>query len=324
VLDNLLAAPVLFFLLGVVACFVRSDLDVPQPVAKLLSLYLLMAIGLKGGVELAEAGASREVLAGLGVAVAFSAAVPVWTFLLLRRRMGAIDAAGVAATYGSISAVTFIIAASFLQARGVAYGGHMVAAMALMESPAIVVGILLAHRFADPAAEGDAAAKPIAWGRLMHEACFNAAVFLLLGSLAIGWAIGAEGMATLRPFVVEPFTGVLCLFLLDMGIVAARRLGDLARVGPTPIGFALLAPPVHAGFGIAAAWAAGLGPGDALLLAVLVGSASYIAVPAALRMSLPASNPSLYVPMSLGLTFPFNVVIGIPLYWKAIEWVWGI
>ncbi len=326
---NLLSAPVLFFALGAVACAVRSDLDVPQPVAKLLSLYLLMSIGVKGGVELSHAGLTGEVVAGLGAGVMLSFAVPVWTFFLLRRRLGVANAAGVAATYGSISAVTFIIAASFLDGRSVPYGGHMVAAMALMESPAIIMGILLANWLRRGPAEGDGDGDDanghgsIRWGGLLHEAAFNSAVLLLLGSMFIGIAIGEQGYGDIAPFVAAPFKGVLCLFLLDMGLVATRRLGDLRRAGWVAIAFGLLAPPVHAMLGVAAASLLGLTAGDALLLAVLVGSASYIAVPAALRMSLPEANPSIYLPMSLGLTFPFNVVIGIPLYWAVIQRMWA-
>jgi hypothetical protein len=345
-MTELLNAPVLFFALGVFACLVRSDLDVPQPIPKLLSLYLLIAIGLKGGIELRAAEASLDVFAGLGAAVALSVAVPIWTFFLLRRRLGSTDAAGVAATYGSISAVTFIIALSFLDDRGVDYGGHMVAAMALMESPAIIIGLLLANRFAQttpttlasrsryvgtiaPDAYGSPASPgaepdppPFRWGPLAHEAVFNSAVLVLIGCLGIGAIIGHDGFVQLAPFFDTPFKGVLCLFLLDMGLLAARRLGDLRRAGVVAISFGLLAPPVHAMLGITLAYLTRLGPGDALLLAVLAGSASYIAVPAALRLSLPAANPSLFVPMSLGLTFPFNVAIGIPVYWAAISWLW--
>lgn len=323
-LADLLTAPVLFFALGVFASWVRSDLDIPQPIPKLLSLYLLTAIGIKGGVELRQTTISSEVISGLGAGIVLSALVPVWTFFLLRRRLGAADAAGIAATYGSISAVTFIIAASFLQSRGVAFGGHMVAAMALMESPAIIVGILLAHRFADADAGRETGGRSgIRWGTLLHEATANGAVLLLLGSLLIGAIIGPVGFSDLKPFLADPFKGVLCLFLLDMGIVAARRASDLRRAGIVPVLFGLVAPPVHAALGIATAYVLGLRPGDALMLAVLIGSASYIAVPAALRLSLPQANPSVYVPMSLGLTFPFNVVIGIPLYFMVIERLWA-
>ncbi len=340
-MTELLSAPVLFFLLGVIACLVRSDLDLPQPIPKLLSFYLLVAIGLKGGVELQSAGLQPEVVAGLGAAIALSAVVPIWTFFILRKRLGTSTAAGVAATYGSISAVTFIIATDFLDTRGIVHGGHMVAAMALMESPAIIVGIVLARRFATPAEKAAFAPSDTpgigpeeeppskrphhsgGWGNLLHEAFFNSAVMLLVGSMAIGLLVGKEGVADLSPLLVGPFKGVLCLFLLDMGLVAARRLGDLWRSGIWAMGFGLVSPPIHAMIGIGVARAVGLSEGDALLLAVLAGSASYIAVPAALRLSLPSANASVYVPMSLGLTFPFNVVIGIPLYWAVVQLIWN-
>jgi hypothetical protein len=323
-LSNLVSAPVLFFVLGVLACLIKSDLDIPQPIPKLLSLYLLISIGLKGGVELGAAEASFEVAAGLGAGVLLSALIPIWTFFLLRPRLGSTDAAGIAATYGSISAVTFIIAASFLESRQAAYGGHMVAAMALMESPAIIVGILMANKFADRSkpTEPIKPRPPIRWGTLLHESAFNSAVLLLLGSMVIGLMVGKAGFAEVAPFVAEPFKGVLCLFLLDMGLLAARRLGDLRRAGVWTIGYALAAPPTHAALGIALAYVLGLSPGDALLLAMLAGSGSYIAVPAALRLSLPRANPSLYVPMALGITFPFNVIVGIPLAWAVIQQVW--
>ncbi len=316
-LDNLLSAPVLFFGLGLFARWVRSDLEIPQPVARFLSLYLLLSIGLKGGVELHEAGLSADVVAGLGAGLAMAFGVPVWTFFVLRRSLGAVDAAGVAATYGSISAVTFVVAASFLDEMSVPHGGHMVAAMALMESPAIVMGLVLAQRFPN-LDDGDDERPPLAWGPLLHEAAFNPAVLMLLGSMSIGLLIGPQEFAEIAPFVSKPFKGVLCLFLLEMGLLAARRLRDLRAAGATAVLFAATAPPIHAAIAILVAWVVGLPPGDTLLLAVLVGSASYIAVPAALRLSLPEANPSLYVPMSLAVTFPFNVVFGIPLYWWAI------
>ncbi len=322
VLDNLLSAPVLFFALGIFACLVRSELEVPQPVARFLSLYLLLSIGLKGGVALRVAGLSAEIVAGLGAGVALAFAVPVWTFFVLRRRLGAVDAAGVAATYGSISAVTFIVATSFLERIGEAYGGHMVAAMALMESPAIVMGILLARRFAEPSEEGGENGS-VDWPGLLHDAALNPAVLVLLGAMAIGLMIGPEEFESVAPFVSKPFKGVLCVFLLDMGLLAARRLGDLPASGAGTIGFSLIAPPVHASLAIGIGMAARLSPGDTLLLAVLAGSASYIAVPAALRLSLPEANPSIYVPMSLAVTFPFNVIIGIPAYWWMIEALGG-
>ncbi len=326
ILHNLLTAPPLFFCLGIAAALIRSDLEIPNAVSRLLSIYLLTSIGLKGGVELAHAGFGPHVLLTLGACVALAMVVPLWTFAALRPLVGTPTAAAVAATYGSVSAVTFIIATNFLNERGVSFGGHMVAGLAIMESPAIVVGILLARRFAAPGpaeaatsprgagGAGDGAGNGLRWGALLHEATCNGAVVLLVGSLLVGLAIGPEGFAPIASFAAEPFTGILCLFLLDMGLVAARRFADLRRTGWRLIAFGLVAPPLHACVGIAAAALLRLEPGDAVLLAVLAGSASYIAVPAAMRLAVPEASPSTYTTLALAVTFPFNVIVGIPLY----------
>ncbi len=314
--DNILTPPILFFFLGMTATWLRSDLTIPQPVAKFLSLYLLFSIGFHGGVELARGGLAAGAMLGLGAAVLFAFAAPVWSFFALRFRLDPLNAAAVAATYGSVSAVTFITAGSFLDGLGIPYGGHMVAAMALMESPAIVVGVLLARRFGG--AE-DAPEERAGWRELLREAFLNGAVFLLLGSLLIGVLTGEKGWEAVKPLAHEPFKGVLCVFLLDMGLVAAKRLRDLRSSGVFLVSFALVAPPVHAAIGIATGWALGLGRGDALLLAVLCASASYIAVPAAMKLSIPKASPSLYVPMALAVTFPFNIAVGIPLYLAVID-----
>lgn len=339
-LDNLRTPAILFFALGVLAALFRSDLTIPQPIPKLLSIYLLMAIGLHGGVELGRSPLSATVVLVLLTAVLLASVIPVWSFLLLRLKLDVPNAAAMAATYGSISAVTFITADNFLDSlvqTNAAYqpGGYMVAAMALMESPAIVVGVLLA-RWCQPSGGGDSAGENakggmsipgatsrIEWSSLLREAFLNGAVVVLVGSLVIGLLIGETGWTSVSPFLYDPFKGVLCLFLLDMGLVAAHRLGDLRRSGLWLIGFALLSAPVHASLGIAAAYMLGIGQGDALLLAVLAGSASYIAVPAAMRLAVPEANPSLYVPMSLAVTFPFNITLGIPLYMAVIDWAWA-
>lgn len=318
--QNLLSPPILFFALGMLATLVRSDLSVPPAVAKALSIYLLVAIGFHGGYELHQSGLTGTVATTLGVAMASSAILPVLGFLVLRTRLNGQDAAGVAACYGSVSAVTFITAISFLDRGGSEYSGHLIAAMALMESPAIITGIVLAGLVRKPSDTGENA--HFEWRAIAHEALANGAIVLLLGSLVIGYLSGDAGWTTMKPLVKDPFQAILCLFLLDMGLVAARRLGDLRRSGAFLVGFALVAPMVQALLGILAARALGLSTGDALLLAVLFGSASYIAAPAALRLALPKANPSLFVPMSLGLTFPFNIVVGIPLYAMIIQWWW--
>lgn len=313
---NLLSAPVLLFVLGLSATLLRSDLEIPPAAAKTLSLFLLFTIGFKGGVSLAQSGLGGEVVATMVAALAASVIVPAWTFFALRSRFGAADAAALAATYGSVSAVTFITATGFLTERGVAYSGHMVAAMALMESPAIIAGVVLARRFAVVAKGEDR--RAIDWGHLGRDALLNGSVFLLLGSLLIGFVCGPVRSAPLKPFIDTLFPGLLALFLLDMGIVAARRLGDLRKVGGAALVFAFVAPLLNAGIGLALAAGLGLGHGDALLLVVLCASASYIAVPAALRIALPEANPGVYVTLSLALTFPFNILVGLPLYDQAV------
>lgn len=316
-ISNLANPPVLFFFLGMLAVWVRSDLEIPQPVPKLLALYLLLAIGFKGGVELHKSGLDARIALTLGVALLAAVAVPVWVFFALRRRLGVPNAAAVAATYGSISAVTFIAATSLLSQLAVPFSGWMVAAMALMESPAIIVGVLLARRYA-----ADASGE-IDWPELLREAFCNGSVFVLMGSLVIGSITGAKGETALAPFTSGIFKGVLCIFLLDMGLVSARRLAASRELHAFHIGFALFAPLAHAALGIALALLLGLGRGDALLLTVLCASASYIAVPAAMRLALPQASPGIYVPMSLALTFPFNVIIGLPLYLAIINRLWS-
>lgn len=318
VLDNLLNPPILFFLLGGAAALLRSDLEVPQPLSQALALYLLLAIGFHGGYELSQSGIDARVVVGLGASALMALVVPLYSFFILRVRLGVHDAAALAATYGSISAVTFVTAVSFLNAVDVPFGGHMVAAMALMESPAIVVGVMLVRLFArreDPEEEADS----FDWTELLREAFFNGAVFLLVGSLLIGLVTGERGWETMQPFTDELFKGVLAFFLLDMGLLAARRVGDLKEAGAFLVLFALGMPLVNAALAIGLAEVLAFSPGDALLFTVLVASASYIAVPAAMRLSVPEANPTYYIATSLGVTFPFNIVIGIPLYYQVIR-----
>ncbi|KAF0652578.1 MULTISPECIES: sodium-dependent bicarbonate transport family permease [Cyanophyceae] len=322
VLQNLLSAPVLFFFLGILGVLVGSDLEIPSPLPKLFSLYLLLAIGFKGGMELAHSGLGPQVLLTIGAAVAMSLLVPLTSFLFLRLRLDGYNAAAIAASYGSISAVTFITAESFLNVVEVNFDGFMVAALALMESPAIVVGVILA-RLSAPAEDAEIPADQqngggsLRWKEILQEAFLNGSVYLLIGSLVIGYVVAAfspAGLAKMDPFTEKLFYGALCFFLLDMGIVAAQRLRDLRQAGAFLIGFSLLAPPLHALLGLLVSALLGLSQGNTLLFMVLCASASYIAVPAAMRMTVPQANPSLYISTALGLTFPFNVVIGIPLY----------
>jgi uncharacterized protein len=329
-LVNLGSPPLLFFFLGAAAVLARSDLEIPAPIAKFLSIYLLFAIGFKGGVALSESALDGSVARDLIAAVGLAVAVPLYTFFLLRRRLGPADAAAIAATYGSVSAVTFVTCTSYLSAAGVPWSGHLVAAMALMESPAIVIGILLYRRYRT-AEDAGVPPERAGWGSLLREACLNGSVFLILGSLIIGWITGPRGMGQVGFLVQELFIGLLCLFLLDMGIVAARRLRELsgprARKARRPmaflLGFALAMPLFNAVAAALVAWQLGMSEGDALLLTILAASSSYIAVPAAMRLALPEANPSLYLPMSLAITFPFNLLIGIPLYHQAVRFLLG-
>jgi hypothetical protein len=326
-LGNLGSPPLLFFFLGVMAVVVRSDLEIPAQVAKALSLYLLFAIGFKGGVALAESSVDAGMLVTLLAAIALSAIIPVYTFFLMKKRLPTADAAAIAATYGSVSAVTFVTAAGYLDIQGVAWSGYLVAAMALMESPAIIVGILLYNHFGK---RGTASASLFSWKQLLNESLFNASVFLILGSMLIGWITGSAGMSQVQPLVKDLFLGLLCLFLLDMGIVAARRFRDSrhAADGPgagQPLRLMLVAavgmPVLNAMLGLGLAWLLGLSEGNALLFVVLVASGSYIAVPAAMRLALPEANPGTYLTMSLAITFPFNLLLGIPIYHAMIRWL---
>ncbi len=326
-LSNLGSPPLLFFFLGVIAVAVRSDLEIPGQTAKFLSLYLLFAIGFKGGVALAESVVDATVVLTLLAAMAMSALIPVYTFFLLRRRMPVADAAAVAATYGSVSAVTFVTAAGYLDIQGVDWSGYLVAAMALMESPAIIIGILLYSRYAGKATN---AANAFSWRQLLNESMFNGSVLLILGSMLIGRITGSEGMAQVQPLVKDLFLGLLCLFLLDMGIVAARRFRDFLQTADSAqrgqhlrlmLATALGIPLLNALIALGLARLLGLSEGNALLFVVLAASGSYIAVPAAMRLALPEASPGTYLTMSLAITFPFNLLIGIPAYHALTKWL---
>lgn len=317
IVSNVLNPPVLAFFLGILAVLLKSDLEIPAPLPKLFSLYLLFAIGFKGGVELVKSGIGQEVVMTIVAAMLMSAIVPIYTFFILRIKLDSYNAAAIASTYGSISAVTFITAGSFLTALGIEFDGYMVAALALMESPAIIVGLVLVKLF--NTAEGD---REFVWSEVLREACLNSSVFLLIGSLMMGVLTGEHGWETLKPFTQDMFYGVLTFFLLDMGLVAARRIKDLQKTGVFLISFAILVPIVNAGIALLIAKFIGMSQGDTLLFSVLCASASYIAVPAAMRLTVPEANPSLYVSTALGVTFPFNIIIGIPLYLYGINLLW--
>lgn len=317
VASNILNPPVLAFFMGMLAIFLKSDLEIPAPIPKLFSLYLLFAIGFKGGVELSRSGFNQQVAVTILAAMLMSALVPVYTFFILKIKLDSYNAAAIAATYGSISAVTFITATSFLKEQGIDFDGYMVAALALMESPAIIVGLILVSIFG-----GEEGKRDIVWSEVLQEAFLNSSVFLLIGSLIMGILTGEHGWEVMSPFTQDLFYGVLTFFLLDMGLVAASRIKDLQETGIFLIGFAILIPILNAGVGLVIAKLIGMPEGDSLLFAVLCASASYIAVPAAMRMTVPEANPSLYISTALAVTFPFNIIVGIPMYLYGINMFW--
>jgi hypothetical protein len=316
-MGNLLDPSILFFVFGAFAGLVRSNLEIPPQVSRFLSLYLLMALGLKGGFALAKSGLTATVVAGLGGAVLMAIVVPLIGYFLLRRFLPEFDAVALAATYGSVSAVTFITATQHLENTGVAYGGHMSAAMALMESPAIILAVVMANLLRRREAGPDAAKAPsLSLGKVLHESFTDGAQLLLLGAMVVGLLTGERGKAVMEPFSVDLFKGMLAFFLLDMGLLAARNFKEVLGKSRWVIAYAVVGPLVHASLALGLAVLLGLPPGDGALLMTLVASASYIAVPAVLRFAIPEANPSIYFGLSLGLTFPLNIVLGIPLYAK--------
>jgi hypothetical protein len=314
--DNLLSPMVLFFVLGLIAARLESDLEIPQAVGKALSLYLMLSIGFRGGAELAHSGLSSSILLVAAAAVSFSLLFPLIAYGLLRvaTRLDGVNAAAVAAHYGSVSVVTFVTATAFLNQEGVAFDGYLVAMMALMETPAIISGLILARSAQTETMASQA--SPLFSPNVLREVLVSGAVLLLLGSLMIGWITGEKGMEAVKAFVLDPFKGLLCLFLLDMGLLTARRLSEFRAVGAALFAFGLYVPILGGLLGIIISWLIGLNVGSATLFGVLTASASYIAVPAAMRHALPQANPSIYVTLSLGVTFPFNVTLGIPLYYS--------
>jgi hypothetical protein len=331
-LQNLIDPVILFFFFGLFAAGIRSNLEIPPAIAKFFSLYLLIAIGLKGGAALAESGLTTTALLALFAAILMAALVPAYSFLILRRRSDPYDAAAIAATYGSISAVTFIAAQQFLTRNEVEFGGYMTVAMVLMESPAIIMAVLLAtlvrsrEKLQLSPAVGAApvvSAPNLSMKNVLHEAFTDGAHLLLIGSLIIGFVTGVEGKQIMEPFAVDLFKGILAFFLLEMGLLVARQLRESQNLNGFMIGFALVMPTVNAGVALALAWLLGLPKGDAMLLAVLSASASYIVVPAIVRYAIPEAKPSGYFTMSLGLTFPFNIIVGIPLYYAMVSAIWG-
>ena len=322
IFSTLLSPIVLFFVLGLLAALMRSQMTVPESFAKGLAIYLMMAIGLKGGVEMSKAALSLEIFSTAAVALGLSFGMPFLAYFLLRivSKMSRIDAAATAGHYGSISIVTFVAATQALQLAGIVSSGYMVAMAALMEVPAIMSALYLASR----GIKKEGAVAGAEKGELFREVFLNASVVVLVGALIIGWVSGETGMEKVAPFFVAPFQGVLCLFLLDMGLNAGRGLRrGWRQLDAGALSFGVFMPLIGALITALLCWGLGLSVGDTALLITLGASASYIAVPAAMRLALPKAQPSIYLTLSLGVTFPFNLTFGIPLYILLAQWVGG-
>ena len=326
-MQNLLDPAILFFLLGVLAGAIKSNLEIPPAISRFLSLYLLMALGLKGGFALSHSGLTANVGINLAAAMVLAISIPLMGYWFLRRFVAGFDAAAVAATYGSVSAVTFVTAVQYLENQNIDYGGHMAAAMALMESPAIILAVVLANTLRQKQTppivslgsgvaglSGPPNQQSVSIGKILHESFTDGAQLLLLGAMVVGMMTGDAGKAAMEPFSGDLFKGMLSFFLLDMGLMAARNLPQVKGKSPALIAYAIIGPILHASLALGLAYVLNLPAGDGALLMVLAASASYIAVPAVLRFALPEANPSLYFGLSLGITFPLNILFGIPAY----------
>lgn len=311
-INNLTNPSLLFFILGILAVRLKSDLEIPGTSAKFIALYLMLSIGFKGGQELSHSEFDLEIVYALGFGLILSAAVPFYTFYLLKKRLGVANAAAISAAYGSISAVTFVAAVSFLEMQGVAFGGHMVAVMALMEAPAIISGVILLQKYSNQKAKGGLKS-------IVFHAFTNGSVLLILGSLVIGLIADEKQAEGIKPFVTDIFKGFLAVFLLDMGINSGRKLKAFFKYGYFTTAFAILVPFVNGCLvAVLSHWIAPEA-GDRLIFSILAASASYIAVPAAMKLANPEADEGLYVPMALAITFPFNLTLGMPIYWMIIQ-----
>lgn len=302
---------ILFFLLGIFAVLIKSDLEIPESSFKFISLYLLFSIGFRGGQELQHSAFSTEIAWSLLFGMAIAGLIPLYTFFIIRKRVGVSNAAAIAAAYGSVSAVTFVAALSFLEIKQLPFNGHMVAVMAFMEFPAIIVGVLLLRIYEDNETQ-------FSLRELLRHSLANGSVLMIMGSLVIGLLSDSKQAADIAPFTTDIFKGFLALFLLEMGMTTARRIKSFKTHGWPMALFALAIPAIN---GIIVAWVSQVVTEDIanrFVFAVLAASASYIAVPAAMRLAAPKADPGLYIPMALGLTFPFNIAIGMPLYYGII------
>jgi len=308
-IDNLTNPALLFFFLGIIAVQLKSDLKIPENSSKFISLYLLLAIGFKGGQELSHSEFNLEIIWSLLFGIFLAVVVPVYAFFILRRKFSIENSGAIAAAYGSVSAVTFVTAISFLEIEQIPFSGHMVAVMALMEAPSIMVGLLLIMIFKKGENKSEVPLKTV-----LQHALFNGSVLLIIGSLVIGFLASDAQAEGIKPFTTDIFKGFLSVFLLDMGITSGKKISELIKKGWFALVFAIVIPILN---GVLVAIASGLFVteiGNRLLFAILAASASYIAVPAAMKIAAPKASPSLYIPMALAITFPFNITFGMPLY----------
>jgi len=314
-IDNLTNPALLFFILGIIAVLVKSDLEIPPNSSKFISLYLLFAIGFKGGQELSHETFNTEIAASMLFGIGISMAIPIYTFFLLKKQLNPYNAAAIAAAYGSVSAVTFVTAVSFLEIQHLQLQGHMVAIMALMESPAIIVGLLLLTLSKEVDSQAIAIKKRV----VFKHAFTNGSVLLILGSLCIGFMANAEQAEGIKPFTDDLFKGFLAIFLLDMGISSGKKLKAFFSFGWFPLVFAIVIPLINGCLVAVLSAAVTSDVSNRFIFAILAASASYIAVPAAMKISVPKANPGLYLPMALAVTFPINITIGMPIYFLIVE-----
>jgi hypothetical protein len=316
-ISNLTNPVLLCFVLGIIASLVKSDLKIPDSSSKFISLYLLFAIGFKGGQELSHSQFNAEIIYSILFAIALSALVPIYTFFILKKRIGVPNAGAVAAAYGSVSAVTFITAVSFLELQDIAFDGHMVAVMAIMESPAIIIGVILIMLYDTEKKKG----KTQSFGAIIKHSLTGGSILILIGSLIIGLIADAEQARGIEPFTTDIFKGFLAIFLLEMGMVTAKRIKGFRKHGLFLFFFGIVIPLFN---GLLVAYLSGFitdSPGNRLLFAILGAGASYIAVPASMKLAEPRADAGIYIPMALGITFPFNITIGMPLFYAFIEMV---